>query len=226
MDRSNRFLFQQAIFEGLSQRYEEELAENTENADCSKKHIARMRRFFKLLRSGTTTAKRLKRVLAAALIAAAVLLAGCTVYIFRGSVWESVVKIYKDHIEISFNRDNKGNSKPVEDIYAIGYMPEGYELKTDRSTPGIIYRVWENAESDRINFEQYSLFNSDILLNAEDGSTTMVECNGWEVYCRQYEDSCYYIWVDRSYYLMISVRGNVPRDEVLRIIESIELKAE
>lgn len=223
-DHSNRILFQQAIFEGISQRYEEELAENTESADCSKKHIARMRRFFKLLRRGTTTAKRLKRVLAAALIAAAVLLAGCTVYIFRGSVWESVVKIYKDHIEISLNQDDGKNDQPIKDIYAIGYMPEGYELKTDRSTPGIIYRVWENAESDRINFEQYSLFNSDILLNAEDGSTTMVECNGWEVYCRQYEDSCYYIWVDRSYYLMISVRRNVPREEVLRIIESIEVK--
>ena len=223
-DHSNRILFQQAIFEGISQRYEEELAENTESADCSKKHIARMRRFFKLLRSGTTTAKRLKRVLAAALIAAAVLLAGCTVYIFRGSVWESVVKIYKDHIEISFNRDHTGNDKPIEDIYSLGYMPEGYELKTDRSNPGIVYRVWKNAESDRISFEQYSLFNSDILLNAEDGSTTIFECAGWEVYCRQYEDSCYYIWVDKDYYLTIFTNGNVPREEVIRIIEGIEVK--
>ena len=223
-DHSNRILFQQAIFEGISQRYEEELAENTESADCSKKHIARMRRFFKLLRSGTTTAKRLKRVLAAALIAAAVLLAGCTVYIFRGSVWESVVKIYKDHIEISFNRDNMGNDKPLEDIYSLGYMPEGYELKTDRSNPGIVYRVWKNGESDRISFEQYSLFNSDILLNAEDGSTTIFECAGWEVYCRQYEDSCYYIWVDKDYYLTIFTNGNVPREEVERIIEGIEVK--
>jgi hypothetical protein len=48
MDRSNRFLFQQAIFEGLSQRYEEELAENTENADCSQKHTLKMRKMWKL----------------------------------------------------------------------------------------------------------------------------------------------------------------------------------
>ena len=223
-DHSNRILFQQAIFEGLSQRYEEELAENTENADCSKKHIARMRRFFKLLRSGTTTAKRLKRVLAAALIAAAVLLAGCTVYIFRGSVWESVVKIYKDHIEISFNRDHMGNDKPLEDIYSLGYMPEGYEFKTDRSTPGTICRVWKNADENSIGFEQYSLFHTDIRLNNEDGSTTIFECGEWEIYCRQYEDSCYYIWIDRDYYLIISIRGNVPREEVERIIESIEVK--
>ena len=226
MDRSNRFLFQQAIFEGLSQRYEEELAENTENADCSPKHTLKMRKMLRSFCGDTMHRKRNLRAWVAALVAAAILLAGCTVYIFRGSVWESVVKIYKDHIEISFNRDNKGNSKPVEDIYAIGYMPEGYELKTDRSNPGIVYRVWKNGESDSISFEQYSLFNSDILLNAEDGSTTIFECAGWEVYCRQYEDSCYYIWVDKDYYLTIFTNGNVPREEVLRIIESIELKAE
>lgn len=226
MDRSNRFLFQQAIFEGLSQRYEEELAENTENADCSQKHTLKMRKMLRSFCGDTVPRKRNLRAWVAALVAAAILLAGCTVYIFRGSVWDSIVKIYENYIEISLNQNNKGNSKPVEDIYAIGYMPEGYEFKTDRSTPGTIYRVWENAESDHISFEQYNLFTTGIRLNAEDGSTTMVECNGWEVYCRQYEDSCYYIWVDRSYYLMISVRGNVPRDEVLRIIESIELKAE
>lgn len=224
MDRSNRFLFQQAIFEGLSQRYEEELAENTENADCSQKHTLKMRKMLRSFCGDTMHRKRNLRAWVAGLIAAAILLAGCTVYIFRGSVWDSIVKVYENYIEISLNQDDGKNDQPIKDIYSLGYMPEGYELKTDRSNPGIIYRVWENAESDRINFEQYSLFNSDILLNAEDGSTTMVECNGWEVYCRQYEDSCYYIWVDRSYYLTISVRGNVPRDEVLRIIESIEVK--
>ncbi len=224
MDRSNRFLFQQAIFEGLSQRYEEELAENTENADCSKKHTLKMRKILRSFCGDTMHRKRNLRAWVAGLIAAAILLAGCTVYIFRGSVWDSIVKVYKNYIEISLNQDEGKNDQPVEDIYAIGYMPEGYEFKTDRSNPGMIYRVWKNAESDRISFEQYSLFNTGILLNAEDGSTTIVECGGWEIYCRQYEDSCYYIWVDRTYYLMISVRGNVPRDEVLRIIESIEVK--
>ena len=226
MDRSNRILFQQAIFEGLSQRYEEELAENTENADCSQKHTLKMRKILRSFCGDTMHRKRNLRAWVAGLIAAAILLAGCTVYIFRGSVWDSIVKIYKDHIEISLNQNNKGNSKPVEDIYAIGYMPEGYELKTDRSNPGTVYRVWKNGESDSISFEQYSLFNSDILLNAEDGSTTIFECAGWEVYCRQYEDSCYYIWVDKDYYLTIFTNGNVPREEVLRIIESIEVKAE
>ena len=223
-DHSNRILFQQAIFDGISQKYDEELAVNEESALCSKKHLAKMRKILKPLRFNATNVNSPKRALIAALIAAALLLAGCTVYIFRGSVWESVVKIYKDHIEISFNRDHMGNDKPLEDIYSLGYMPEGYELKTDRSNPGIVYRVWKNAESDRISFEQYSLFNSDILLNAEDGSTTIFECAGWEVYCRQYKDSCYYIWVDKDYYLTIFTNGNVPREEVIRIIEGIEVK--
>ena len=222
-DHCNRILFQQAIFDGISQKYEEELAVNEESVLCSKKHKTIMRNFLYPLRFSATNVNRSKRTLIAVLVASIILLAGCTVYIFRGSVWD-VVKIYKDHIEISFNRDNMGNDKPVEDIYSLGYMPEGYELKTDHSNPGIVYRVWKNAESDRISFEQYSLFNSDILLNAEDGSTTIFECAGWEVYCRQYEDSCYYIWVDKDYYLTIFTNGNVPREEVIRIIEGIEVK--
>ena len=183
-----------------------------------------MRKILKPLRFNATNVNSPKRALIAALIAAALLLAGCTVYIFRGSVWESVVKIYKDHIEISLNRDHRGNDKPLEDIYSIGYMPEGYELKTDHSNPGIVYRVWKNADENRISFEQYSLFHTDIRLNNEDGSTTIFECGGWEIYCRQYDDSCYYIWIDRDYYLTIFIRGNVPREEVERIIEGIEVK--
>ena len=223
-DNSNRILFQQAIFDGISQKYGEELAVNEESALCSKKHLAKMRKILKPLRFNATNVNSPKRALIAALIAAAILLAGCTVYIFRESVWDSIVKVYKDHIEISLNRDHMGNDKPLEDIYSIGYMPEGYEFKTDRSTPGTIYRVWKNADENSISFEQYSLFHTDVLLNNEDGSTTIFECGGWEIYCRQYDDSCYYIWIDRDYYLTIFIRGNVPREEVERIIESIEVK--
>ncbi len=225
-DHCNKILFQQAIFDGIAQKYEEELAENTENADCSKKHTAKMRKILKSFRGDTVHCKRNRRTWISALLAAAVLLAGCSFYIFRGAVLDFMVKVYEDYIEISIDKDGKGQSTPVEDIYSIGYMPKGYELETDISNPCTVTRVWKNAEGNRISFEQYGLINSDIRLNGEEGETTVFEHAGWEIYCRRYTDSRYYIWVDRTYYLTVCVRGNVPEEEILRIIAGIEVKTE
>ena len=225
-DHCNKTLLQQAIFDGICQKYGEELAENTENADCSKKHIAKMRKLLKLFRGGVANSKRHRRAWIAALLAAAVLLAGCSAYIFREEALDFVVMIYKNNILISYDKQENENNQTVKDIYSVGYMPEGYELKIDISNPGLVNRDWENADGSSIRFEQYSLTNSSIHLNGEDGETTVFEHGEREIYCRRYTDSRYYIWIDRPYYLMLSVQGNVPEEEILRIIDGIEIKTE
>ena len=80
---SNQILFRRAVWEGICQRYDEELAMSEESAACSETHRLKMFRILRLHGEKANGMVLRKRALIAILIAAALLLAGCTVYAFR-----------------------------------------------------------------------------------------------------------------------------------------------
>ena len=222
-EHNNRILLKQAILDGMSQKYEEEMALNEETADCSKQHYVKMRRILNSHGTNVINMKFNKRALIAILIAAALLLAGCSVYVFHEAISDFIVEIYDDHINI-FHEERNNDIKPIESFYSLKYIPEGYELKTDVCNSGMVYYVWENLSGERISFKQISLSGNDILLNVENVSTTTIESNQLKIYCRQFEDSCYYIWSEEIYCFTLFIRGTLAQDEVIRIIDNIDIK--
>ena len=221
---NNRILLKQAILDGMSQKYEEEMALNEETADCSKQHYVKMRRILKLHGTNVSNTKFNKRALIAILIAAALLLAGCSVYVFHEAIFDFIEEIYDDYIRVSYGEDREGDEEQIQHIYLAHYVPEGYELKTEFSTPSTVYYMWENAEGKMISFEQYILLSTDFILDAEKGSTLIIEYNHLKIYCKQINDSYYYIWSDGTYALSLATNVELDKNEVIQIIDNLKIK--
>ena len=164
-EHNNRILLKQAILDGMSQKYEEEMALNEETADCSKQHYVKMRRILNLHGTNVINTKFNKRALIAILIAAALLLAGCSVYVFREAIFDFIEEIYDDYIRVSYDEDREGNEEKIEHIYTVQYVPEGYELKKEIASPLKVYFLWENVAGEKITFKQYNLLSTDFFLD-------------------------------------------------------------
>lgn len=221
---NNRILLKQAILDGMSQKYEEEMALNEETADCSKQHYVKMRRILKLHGTNVINMKFKKRALIAILIAAALLLAGCSVYVFREAIFDFIEEIYDDYIRVSYDEDRKGDEEKIEHIYTAQYVPEGYELKRETSNSLIVYYMWESTAGETLSFEQYILLNTDFILDAEKGSTLIIEYNHLKIYCKQINNSYYYIWSDGTYAFSLAASAELDKNEVIQIIDNLKIK--
>ena len=223
-EHNNRILLKQAILDGMSQKYEEEMALNEETADCSKQHYVKMRRILNLHGTNVINTKFNKRALIAILIAAALLLAGCSVYVFREAIFDFIEEIYDDYIRVSYDEDREGNEEKIEHIYTVQYVPEGYELKKEIASPLKVYFLWENVAGEKITFKQYNLLSTDFFLDGENGSTLIIEHNQFKIYFRQIEDSYYYIWSDGTYAFCLSADVVLDENEIIRIIDNLVIK--
>ena len=221
-EHNNRIFLKQAILDGMSQKYEEEMALNEETADCSKQHYVKMRRILNLHGPNVSNMKFNKRALIAILIAAALLLAGCAVYVYREVIADFIVEIYDDHINIF--HEEQGNDQQIEQIYAVHYIPEGYELKREILNPGMVHYMFKNTAGETIIFEQCNLSGSDFFLNGEQGSTLILEHNQIKIYYRQFDHSHYYIWSDGTYVLSITSKTKLDQHEIIQIIDNLEIK--
>ena len=221
-EHNNRIFLKQAILDGMSQKYEEEMALNEENADCSKQHYVKMRRLLNLHGTNVINTKFNKRALIAILIAVALLLAGCAVYVYREVISDFIVEIYEDHIKI-FHEEQK-NAQQIEQIYEAHYIPEGYELKSEILNLGKVYYIWKNTEDDKIIFDQRALSGSDFFLNGEQASTLILEHNQIQIYCTRTDNSCYYVWSDGTYALSLKASIELDQSEIIQIIDNLKLK--
>lgn len=221
---SNKSLFQRAIFDGISQKYDEELSTNEETTDCSQKHYLKMSRILNFRIVNEANKKFNKRTLIAILIAAALLLTSCSVYIFREQIFDFIEEIYDKYIKVSYNEEQKGDGETIEEVYAVNYVPEGYELKEEISNPLMVYYMWENAAGETIVFEQFNLSSSEFLLDGEQGSTMIFEHNQLKIYCRQIDNSYYYIWSDGYYAITVNSSVELDKNELIKMIDNIEIK--
>ena len=223
-EHNNRILLKQAILEGMSQKYEEEMALNEENADCSKRHYVKMQRILKLHGTNVINMNFNKRTLIAILIAAALLLAGCSVYVFHEAIFDFIEEIYDDYIRVSYDADLESDEEKIENIYEVHYVPVGYEIKENVANPGMVYYMWENSAGEIIVFKQFNLSDSEFLLDGEQGETTVFEHNQLKIYCRKIDDSYHYIWSDGEYTLVINSSVKWDKNEIIKIIDNLEIK--
>lgn len=223
-EHNNRIFLKQAILDGMSQKYEEEMALNEETADCSKQHYVKMRRILNLHGTNVINMKFNKRALIAILIAAALLLAGCSVYVFHEAIFDFIEEIYDDYIRISYNADLESNDEKIENIYLLHYIPEGYELKEDLSNPGMVYYLWQNNTGETIIFKQFTLSDFEFLSDGENGSTIIFEYNQLKIYCRKIDNSYHYIWSDGYYALALHSSVEWDENEIIKIIDNLEIK--
>ncbi|MBQ8447572.1 MAG: DUF4367 domain-containing protein [Clostridia bacterium] len=224
MNNNERELFKKALSEAMAQKYDEELAECEENAVCSQKHYDKMQKI--IGRNVYRPKKKLsKKALIAIIVAAALLLTGCTVaYIYRDEIRDFVEEIYDEFIGITYDDGQHNPSEGITEPYELAYVPKGYEKINEQIRKISVYYIYENTDGDTISFRQNTLDYNIYGFDIEEGYTTIFTYGEIEVYCRFFDTSYHYLWNDGKYALNINSTKILSEDDLVKIIENIVVK--
>ena len=219
MDKTNEELFKQAINEALTNKFQRMADACDEEIVCSRRHRKAMRAIV----SGKTPRKPLSTKMIAILVAAAVLLlAGCAI-IYRDEIRGFITNIREIFIELRFD-EGEQESREIEEIYELTYIPEGYSLKDQNINLMGVQYIFTNSDSKRIKFIQRSLDASSFSIDSEHSDNTIIEIENYIIYTRKTGDIFYYLWNDGRYAMQIHSSERLSDDELLLIIYGIRNK--
>lgn len=148
MDERN--LFGELCEKSLYDQYEKEIS--GENAKCSASHYEKM----SAILGYSVKRYRLhlsKRLIAAILAAVILLLAGCTVYIYREKIKNLFAEIHDRYVKV-FSDAEENSTIPISEIYSLGYIPEGYDCIEEKILPVFVSYKWKNEQGNIISFTQ------------------------------------------------------------------------
>lgn len=218
-------LFRQAFVEAMHENTMMILAEYPEKPIFSKKHMRAMKRI--LSGQKKTPIKRSGRVsprkrLIAALIAAALLLGGLTVYAKRKAVIELIEQIYEKYTRIIYHKDQDDGADltdGIEEERIPAYVPEGFVLRDYQSSLSDVYVEWQN-EDEFIIFSQNTIGTVYDLDNEHSDIFTIV-IGSYTVYEHQNEYINTYIWNDGEYSYLLRCPSTLMFDDVSNMILSV-----
>lgn len=219
MDKSNLELFQQAINEGLSNKFDKMADECSEEIVYSDRHrLAMQTIIYGKANTNRTLSPKMKRVIAI-LVAAALLLTSCGI-IFRNEIRE----IFKDFfVSLTYESDAESN-KVIDKIYMLSYLPEGYVLEKEDISNTVIRYQWINNSSETIYFEQRPLTQSNLFIDTESGYSQIKEIEEYDVYYR-FNDK-YYLYIHNIDKYLITIKSSVKftNQEIVLILDGITTK--
>jgi hypothetical protein len=167
---------------------------------------------------------QIKRRVVAALIAAALLLTGCTAYAYREEIRKFIETVFDEHIEVKYNEGEESKSTDtISEYYTLGYVPEGYELVNEAEKPSKTKYEWTNSEGEYITFEQCHVDSALFVLDnkIEDWEAIRIGDHEMSHCC---SNVYYYLWNDgiSAYRLTTSVQWE--EQELLCMIENLRVK--
>ena len=220
MDKTtNQELFKQALVEGVNRRLDRELAACEEEVVFSRRHIKAMTRIIK----GKTPAKPINRKMVAILVAAAILLlAGCAI-IYRDEIRGFITEIKEFFVEIRFD-EGSNDSRVIEDVYELTYVPEGYILERQNILKRTTEYIFVDSEGNKLKFIQQPLDNSSFAVDIEQNYSKIVTIGQYEVYYQKINSGNYYIWNDGAYALKIHSTQQLSNQDLELIINGIKTK--
>lgn len=222
MDKTNEELFKQAINEALTNKFQRMADACDEEIVCSRRHRKAMRAIVR----GKTPRKPMtpmnRRVVAVLIAAALLLLAGCAI-IYRDEIRGFITNIREIFVELRFE-EGEQESREIEEIYELTYVPEGYSLKSQRINRMAVEYVFSNADNKSIRFIQQSLDASSFSVDSEHSDNTIFESGNYTIYTRKTGNMYYYLWNDGRYAMQIYSSESLSDDELLLIIDGIRIK--
>lgn len=212
--KTNEELFKQALIDGVNMRIDRELANCEEDVVFSRRHMRAMRRIIK----GKEPRKPISKKMVVILVAAAVLLLASCAIIYRDQIRDFITDVKEYFVEIRFSQGNN-QSKYIEEVYELTYVPEGYVLESCEETMTIVRYIYVNPEGDMIKFIQKTLDISFFTVDIEHDYDKFIDVSGYEIYYRHTNGTYYYIWNDGKYALHIYSTEYLT-EEILRFILS------
>lgn len=216
-----RDMFKKALLQAMYEKYEEELSavDSDINTVCSKKHYSKLSNIFGFnVRCG----KRFSKRLLIGILVAALLLTGCSAYVYRDEIKGFFIEVYEKNIRGTYDTDSKSTmGDNIIKPYQASYIPEGYELVKQTQNPLLVYYEWHDETGNIIIFEQGILDSGIYNFDAEHGKTEIIKFEQYEIFCRKYDDYCHYIWNDGNYALHLKTTIEFTEEELFKIIKGI-----
>ncbi len=221
MYKNDAKLFGDAVLNGIINRFEKEMSQNDENDLCSEAHIEAMLGIID--KTNSREKKRSRAGLIAALIAAALLLVGCTTCVYRNQIGSFIETFFEDSVNISFTKDDKDYITEIEDVYEMLYVPEGYTLTDTFISDTYVMYTYHDEHGNIIAFDQWPLgvsYSIGIDNDADEGS--VFEHNGVEIYMRVNKKTRHYVWKNDKYVLNLVCSSVISEEEVVKIIDGVK----
>ncbi len=219
--------FSRAMIDAYAEKYREGLAVSaSESGDFSRAHAHRMSSILgSRIKYVPDKRTKFKRAVAAALIAAALLLAGCTAIVYRDKIGDFFTTVYETYIKGSFAEEEVTNNEVIEEYYTLSYVPEGYELVEETRSVLNARCVWTNDKEISIIFTQTPIDSIKYTIDGEHGITNILTYGQFTIYCRTIDNTGYYIWNNEKYAFSIYSDTEINEDEIIKIIDNITAKS-
>ena len=219
MDKSNLELFKQALNEAVSNKFDKIADECTEEIVYSERHKLAMRTIV----YGKADTKRVwspkMRRIIAILIAVALLLTSCGI-IFRNEIRE----IFKDlFVSLTYEGEDTSDDM-IEEIYVLGYVPEGYILEKENLSYTVVRYIYTNLSEESIRFEQRTKVGSDYYIDSESGYSKIEEIEEYAIYYRLVNNFHCYVWSDEKYSMKMKTSKQLSNDVLVLMLDGITIK--
>ena len=219
MSKSNLELFKQILDDAVISQFDELAAACDEEIVTSEKHKLAMR----TLIYGKSESRRLKRLtmkrIIAILVAAALLLTGCGL-VFRHKIRE----VFEDLYVRVFYDSTDDSDKTIKDVYALGYVPEGYVLEKEVVEKTLVKYKYVNESGETLCFEQHALAFSSYYVDSESGYSRIEEIEEWEVYYRFTGTNHVYVWNTDDSSMEIKSSARLSNEVLVLMIDKVEIK--
>lgn len=221
MYKNDAKLFGDAVLNGIINRFERELADNTESAGYSEAHEAAM---LEIIATSKAIEQRMgkKRLIAILVAAALLLLVGCTAYVYRNQIGSFVETFFENSVNIGFADEEKNDITTIEEVYELTYIPEGYTLKEKHISEVNVTFTYYDKEQNVVWFDQCPLgASNNFVLDNDTQDASVFEHNGIEIYVRLNTKTRHYFWENDKYAMSLTCSTSISQDEILKIIDGI-----
>ena len=157
------------------------------------------------------------RKTARAILIAAIIMAIATVTLAATVGRDFIVQKFSDYS--TYNVVDSSGVKDVEDIH-IGYIPKGFELSHKESVDDYMFLSYSKQYSV-LNIKKAEI-NDETNFDTEYKNSESISVNQFEGVCFEDTSLNYYGIIWNNGYYTFTVDGNIPKEELLKIAESIE----
>ena len=220
---SGKEIFSRAVIDGFEEKYREGLAVSaSESGEFSRAHARRMSSIIgSKVKYVADKHTRIKRAAIAALIAAALLLAGCAAIVYKEQIGDFFVEIHETYIKGSFSNEERANEQIIEEYYIPTYIPNGYvQVKEQKLNSYALYE-FSNDNGDVLIFEQVTIESAKFYINNEDGYTNTITLDKKTVYYRVSNGTYVYIWNNEKYAFSLYSNTEINEEEIIQIIDGM-----
>ncbi len=222
MALTNRELFAKALSEALSREYCEELAECTETAECSLSHYKKMSKILGFNVVPESKKLSFKKKLVIAILAAALLLAGCTAAIFGNEIKGLFEEVFDTFVAATYDEEKHSTGAIITEYYKPTYLPIGYALDDRIVSPTQAIYKYKDDSGNLLQFEQILTSGYGYIFDNNSEETLIVEVENLKVYYRFSSEYYHYIWNDGVYGFRLTSQYEIPINEIAMIISGIK----